>query len=279
MTAINIKKVRDTHLCILCGTCANVCGSGAITISFNGEYKLEFAADKCTACGKCLAVCPGFHIHNYKKETGGAGTPRDNYYLGSFYHIYSGFSNNFLNRYRGSSGGLLTEVLLYLLENKLVDAAILTRFSAGSPLRPEGFIAQSREDIMAAVGSKYSPVPLNILLKDLDYSKKYVYVGLPCHIQGLELFLQQQKKDSVDNFIKLGLFCSRTNRLRATKLLLKFNRIPGDTVKEIRYRGSGHPGFFTGIDHSGQEKRIYHLDETYWGLLFKKYFVQYRCWL
>ncbi len=273
---VNIEKVRDTNLCILCGTCVSTCSSGAITIPFNGEYKLEFAADKCTSCGKCLAVCPGFHILNYKKETGAAG---DNYYLGAFNHIYSGFSNGFLRRYNSSSGGLVSEVLLYVLENKLVDAAILTRFSSTSALRPEGFIARSKEDVLAAVGSKYSPVPLNILLKGLDYSKKYAYVGLPCHIQGLELFLRQHKKESFGNFIKLGLFCSRTNRLQATKLLLKYNRVPSDTVKDIHYRGSGHPGFFSAIDHSGKQKRIYHLDETYWGLLFKKYFVQYRCWL
>ncbi|MCP5102995.1 MAG: 4Fe-4S dicluster domain-containing protein, partial [bacterium] len=264
------------NLCILCGTCTSVCASGAITIPFDGTYRLETDEDKCTACGKCLAACPGLRVKNY--EPGEEGT-KENYYLGAFHHVYSGYSTDFLRRYRSSSGGLVTETLFYLLENKIVDAAVLTRFSSSSPLQPEGFIARTREDVISAVGSKYSPVPLNVLLRDLDLSKKYAYVGLPCHLLGLKFFLKQHREKNSRNFFTLGLFCSRTNRLRATKFLLRYNRFPLEQLKGIRYRGTGHPGFFSITGKTGEEKKIYHLDETYWGLLFKKYFMQYRCWL
>ena len=207
------------------------------------------------------------------------GAPGENYYLGSFHSIYTGTSCDFSRRYSSSSGGLVSEVLLFLLENRMVDAAILTGFAAASALQPEGFLARNREDVLAAAGSKYSPVPLNVLLRELDFSKRYAYVGLPCHIQGLDLFLRQRKMDADGKFIKLGLFCSRTNRLQATKLLLRLNGLSPTVLKGIRYRGGGHPGFFSTVDRCGNQKKIRHLDDTYWGLLFKKYFVQYRCWL
>jgi polysaccharide pyruvyl transferase WcaK-like protein len=104
-------------------------------------------------------------------------------------------------------------------------------------------------------------------------------VGLPCHIQGFDRFLAQQAVDYSENFFKLGLFCSRTNLLPATEKLLKKNKIAIHDITGINYRGSGHPGFFHITYKTGEQKKIYHLDKSYWGLLFKNYFVQYRCWL
>lgn len=203
----------------------------------------------------------------------------ENYYLGEYGKIFSAYATNFQRRFVGSSGGVVTEIVANLLADKVVDQAIMTRFSRENPLQPEGYIVAGLGDLSAGQGSKYSPVPLNSLLGQLDLSKKYAYVGLPCHVQGLDMYLKKIPGDISGNFFKIGLFCSRTNTLQATKELLRLNKTGESEIESIRYRGSGHPGYFSIFLKNGKQKKIPHLDPTYWTILFKRYFVQYRCWL
>jgi|GEM_PF-1967690 len=45
----------DRELCTLCGGCAPLCPSGAITVY---ETYLDIARERCTACGACPPGCP-----------------------------------------------------------------------------------------------------------------------------------------------------------------------------------------------------------------------------
>lgn len=44
--------------CTLCGGCAAACGSGALRLEGDGDVALTFDPALCTACGRCLPVCP-----------------------------------------------------------------------------------------------------------------------------------------------------------------------------------------------------------------------------
>ncbi|MEW6374510.1 MAG: 4Fe-4S dicluster domain-containing protein [Thermodesulfobacteriota bacterium] len=46
-------KVSD-DLCIGCGSCINVCPSGALNLIF-GKARIDFA--RCNSCGVCVSVC------------------------------------------------------------------------------------------------------------------------------------------------------------------------------------------------------------------------------
>ena len=271
-----IQQTLRKNLCILCGTCVAACPEGCITVGFDNSYKIRLDQSLCRECSRCLDACPGLNIHNYQKKAPGS---LENYYLGEYLSVFSGYSTNFLRRVHGSSGGVATEILLYLLEKKLIEGAVVTRFSSGSVLRPEAFIAETADEITGARGSKYSPVPVNVLLREINFSKKYAWVGLPCHLQGLRLFLKQNTHLPAENILTLGLFCSRTNRIQATRELLRRQQINEDALAGIAYRGHGHPGCFTISTTDGGQKTVPHLSGAYWGLLFKKYFVQHRCWL
>jgi coenzyme F420 hydrogenase subunit beta len=271
-----IEAVVRQGLCIFCGTCGSACPRGAISFLFEEEYQLRIDHSLCTSCSACLNVCPGLTVVRPGKKL---PATEEDYYIGEYSKIFSAYSVDFQQRFAASSGGVVTRIVSNLLAEKTVDAAILTRFSRETNLKPEGYIATSVEDIIAAQGSKYSPVPLNVLLGRLDPSKKYAYVGLPCHLQGLDMYLKKFPGNRVGEFFRIGLFCSRTNTLQATKELLRLNHLNESEINSIRYRGSGHPGYFSVLLKNGEQKRIPHLDPTYWKVLFSRYFVQYRCWL
>jgi ferredoxin len=47
--------------CTGCGTCAQECSTGALTISTDGEtgtFRLLFKYGVCVACGQCVKICP-----------------------------------------------------------------------------------------------------------------------------------------------------------------------------------------------------------------------------
>lgn len=271
-----IAEVVRRGLCIFCGTCGSACPHGLITFPFADGYRLDIDTSRCDECSACVSVCPGWAAIRPGKKHPGNG---ENYYIGEFGGIFSAFANDFDRRFAGSSGGVVTQIVASLLADRAVDGAVLTRLSREAAFKPEGFVAAGVDDVLAAQGSKYSPVPLNVLLARLDPAKKYAYVGLPCHLQGLDMYLKKFPGSLSGNFFKIGLFCSRTNALPATKELLRLNGIDKDEVESIRYRGFGHPGYFSVACRGGKKIRIPHLDDSYWSILFKRYFVQYRCWL
>ena len=46
----------DKSRCTLCGTCVNVCPSGALT--FSAADRIAFVESRCLQCGLCASVCP-----------------------------------------------------------------------------------------------------------------------------------------------------------------------------------------------------------------------------
>ncbi len=271
----NIAKIIKNNLCTNCAFCVAICPENAIEIRFTKKGYVLRINDNCVECGLCNAVCPGKEIINYKAQ--GRET-KQNYYFGTYQHIYSIFSNDFNNRYNGSSGGTVSEILIYLLDKKIVSGAIVTAFDKNNPLKPRVFIAKSKNEVLSAQGSKYSPVPLGEAFKAVQKDKRYAVVGIPCHLQALAKYIKIKGFEN-EHFLKLGLFCSRTNELNATRKLLKLNRVKEKNVTRIKYRGNGHPGKFQIDLKNGDRKYINHLDRTYWSNLFKNYYMPYRCWL
>ncbi len=51
----NMPRLINPDLCVACGSCADVCPTGAISEG-EGAYKIN--ADECIDCGACEGTCP-----------------------------------------------------------------------------------------------------------------------------------------------------------------------------------------------------------------------------
>jgi len=100
--------------------------------------------------------------------------------------------------------------LLSLLNEKIIDGALVTRMGRDDPLKPEAFIATTKDELIDAIGSKYCPVPANVALNEILNSnfKKFAVVGLPCHIHGLRKAERLKKELREKIALHIGLFCS-----------------------------------------------------------------------
>ena len=241
-----IEKVVKDELCTGCGTCAGICPFDAIGMTADqrrGLYIPLIDQQACVGCGLCYDICPG-HSMDFDGvcETIFGSVPTDAR-LGSYLACQMGHAVDENVRHNASSGGLVTSILTFAIEDGLIDGALVTRMNPARPLEAEPFIARTKDEIMSASKSKYCPAPANAVLNELrESSGRYAVVGLPCHIQGI------RKAESRDASLKgkivarLGIACSLNWRFEAMDRLLKSLEIAKEDVRKLDYRGSGWPG-------------------------------------
>lgn len=93
-------------------------------------------------------------------------------------------------RARGSSGGMLSWLLVEMLERGEIDAVIHVRPSANreDDLLFEYAISATGDEICKGAKSRYYPIEMSGMLKVLNKSDKtFAFVGLPCFIKAIRL--------------------------------------------------------------------------------------------
>jgi len=256
----NIKKVYASGLCMGCGTCVSVCPRSAIDIvkdEYKGIYIPKVKSEICDQCGLCLRVCPGQSVDFKELNLKIFGREPESVLIGNYDACYIGYATDYDTRYNSASGGLVTALLIFALEEGIIDGALVTKMNQYKPLEPEVFIARNKDEIISASGSKYCPVPLNIGLKKiLNEEGKFAIVGLPCHIHGVRKLETINKKLQEKIALHLGLFCSNSVTFLGTEYFLRKWGIEKVKVKRINYRGKGWPGKIVVLLKDGKEKII-----------------------
>jgi coenzyme F420 hydrogenase subunit beta len=141
---------------------------------------------------------------------------------------------------------MITQLLVFALEEGIIDGALVTKMDKEKPLEPYPFIARTREEILEASRSKYCPVPANVALREIMRKDgKYAVVGLPCHIHGLRKAEQLSRKLRERIIVHFGLFCSHNDSFLMTRYLLYRLRVEANDIARIDYRGKGWPGMLS----------------------------------
>lgn len=241
-----IQSVVNQEKCTGCGACFAVCPSNAITLLKNSTFFPEINLEKCTKCLICEKVCPSiknnpFSIYHKNQKNKGH---KFNDNIGNFENIYLAYSKNKDIRYNASSGGTITSFLLYLLEKKAIDAALLTYTNPQSPINPLIKLVTSKKEILDAKGSKYCPVPLCIGIKQIIESnhKKIAIVGLGCHISAISNYQKLNNSFNEKIFIKIGIVCGQYINYDGLNYFFKQENINIKNIKYLKYRGLGWPG-------------------------------------
>lgn len=276
-----IDRVGD--LCIGCGTCVGVCPAQAVEMRINkrGFYVPSINERKCNHCGFCGKACPQINkVESFSKTNKFVfgKIPGDNL-LGNYIDCYVGYTTDKNLRFEASSGGMITQLLVSALEEGIIDGALVTRMKKDNPLIPEPFIARTKEEIIEARGSKYSPVPANIVLREMIKSKdgeRFAVVGLPCHIIGIrkaERLIPDLREKIVLHF---GILCSGIKSFFGTEFILERKGVRKEMVKSIKYRGKGWPGYMQIEQQVGAQIQVFLLSPLYYGGIFP-FFLKPAC--
>lgn len=242
----NISFIVKNDICLSCGICEDVCPVGAITVSEkSGRYIPRVDTGKCInqkGCSRCYDICPGqgVDIKRIEQKLFSDSNMEIDPYVGSYLSCFTGHSTNHDIRYHSASGGLVTQMLLYLLEKGIIDGAVVTTFDNKKPFLSKTIIATSKEEIVNARSSKYCPVSMSGIVKELKRRDgKYIVVGVPCHIHGFRKLEEKDSKFRERVFGYFALYCSATYTFNATEFLFNNRKISKDKLEYFSYRDLG----------------------------------------
>ena len=242
VTKSNVSDIVEQQLCNSCGACALVCPVNAISYgeTVAGRVVPRVDEDRCTSCGLCLSVCPGVHFGKSLSER----VPSDPF-IGTALGCFVGRAvdeETFLN---SQSGGVVSSLLIHALREKLIQVAVVTVMKPGKPSKPEVVLATTEEQILAAQKSKYSPVPLLSVLRDVEKQGLSVaIVGLPCHLHGLHNLFDFRFSIKEHVVFTVGLICDRVMTRASVDFLTKRSG-KNDEVSFLHFRdksAGGYPG-------------------------------------
>jgi len=276
---INVKDVVKNNLCISCGLCGVICPLKAISMVYSEEHGMFYPrVDKniCTKCGICLDVCYGV----MRDLTLSLRIFREGVFdpvIGLYKGLYIGYALDRNIRFNAAAGGIVTALLGYALEKKIIDGAIVVRMKPGSLPMAECFIAYTFENLLSAMGSKYCPVNFYKIFEKLEVGKRYAIVALPCHAYGIRKLMEKNPRIRSQIAFIIGLFCGGMPSYLGTEYLLKAYGMKGYTITRFEYRGGGWPGRLLIEGYRDKRwKRVSVPYPEYWRGLFT-YFQPFRC--
>lgn len=277
----DIVAVVKTGLCTGCGTCVGVCPTDAIEMIVSmGLLLPKIDRDRCTDCGICLRSCPGFSLDIEQLGSQVFGRQPTDACVGRFLKCYVGHSNDKEIGSVCSSGGIVDELLIYALDNGMIDGAVVARMKRGKPLETEPFVARTREEVLSASRSKYCPVATGVVLKRLKKENgRFAVVGLPCHIHGIrkaESVMPALRKKIV---LHVGLFCGHTVSYDGTDFLLEKLQVKKGDVVRLDYRGNGWPDNMRVHLKDGRRLSLKYNRgwNAYWNVFSPFFFTPFRC--
>lgn len=273
----SIQYIIDNNLCTGCGICEGACPSSAITtIVKGGRFLPNIDTTLCKnggGCHRCMDVCPGIGCNLVEMgKSVQAETVNEDLLVGKYEQCFTGHSTDEELRYHSASGGMVTQMLIWLLETGRIDGAVVSKFDNRNPLMVTTSIATTREELISAKGSKYAPVSLHNTAKLLKQAEgsRYVVVGLPCHIQGLRKQTQKDRKLRDKIVAYFGLYCSCGRTFYLTEHVLKERGIKRDELTYFAYRDEGCLGSMVAKRqtryqdyYSNSETSLYKKDEVY----------------
>jgi coenzyme F420 hydrogenase subunit beta len=178
------KAVVDADRCVQCGVCVAACPTDSIGI---GEDDLPKLVKMCTGCSLCWDFCPrgGLRHEATWKITGAERS------VEGIGHVYESYTARVNPTIEGSQdGGVVSALLISLLEAGEIDGALVARESESEPWKGEAFLARTPEEVRECAGSFYNQT---LALAGVDFegyelppNPRIAVVGTPCEIEGIK---------------------------------------------------------------------------------------------
>ena len=183
------RSIIGTKGCYGCGLCVAACKKNVLDLRLNNDGFYEpIAIDiaSCINCGMCSTVCSfSKKVKTYSPQ-----------------HAFAGWSNDSENRKLSSSGGVAYEVAHYALSKGYLLIGV--RYNVEKK-RAEHYITSSITELKESQGSKYLQSYTIDALKKINREYKYIFVGTPCQVASMRLFIEKHKLS--ENFFLIDFFC------------------------------------------------------------------------
>jgi len=232
----NISHITNNALCTACGACSGICPSNVIEMVTNtaGYLIANINNDLCINCGKCAKICPSNPENMLSIET-------DDIFHGVCLAGYVGYASDNTIRQKSQSGGIVTALLCYLLEQNKIEGAIVNNLNSQTR-RPQALLASSKSQIIDACGSYYAQS--SVVKTILEHSNKSIAaVVLGCQAESLQLIREKYPNVTLPKYT-IGLICAGQYGGNMIDDLIEQSECDPKQISEFRFRDKsyGWPG-------------------------------------
>jgi len=191
------KEVVERGICGKCGGCVSFCSAGELNALEMGKNEVPryINEDNCLKCGICYLICPQTDTLNVELQEKFDWKPP----IGDYQRITSAQTTNKDVKEVCTDGGVVTSLLLYLLERNLINGAVVSK-KIGRFAR-KAIVARTPEEIIEAAGSTfsgslhleelggkyttYTPILSTVKSLEKSYLRDIAVVGTPCQINAI----------------------------------------------------------------------------------------------
>lgn len=233
----DLSGVLDQDLCIACGACVHVDETLDLRIHPEKQIWEPTHAGDARAASVCPAVAVDYAgLQEYLFPGAEPGL------FGVVEQVMLAQSRDYARNDRASSGGLIKEILLALLERDDVDGAIVLGHVEGLEYAPK--VIREGAEVDALPGSIYHNLPKHRVLELLKGSEdRVVLVGIPCEFEGVFTYIRDHAPHLRQRVAgTIGLLCGWQFNYHALRAICDFKGVDYDRLQNVTYRGGGPIG-------------------------------------
>jgi len=219
------SEIVTTNICTGCSGCIVACPHDVLQYDdkwhpvLMGKAHVEGDDSHCVhgekACTMCTRACPRFRDWEPEIDTHLFGRPRerttDTELIGIYQSILLVEATNETIARLGQDGGLASAMLIFCLEKKYIDAALVNYYDKEWKATPG--VAWNKEDVLRAAGSRYTYSANTLAYQEaIDTgAEKLALVGMSCQSSVPPAMMRRGARKPGKKFVlNIGLLCSKT---------------------------------------------------------------------
>lgn len=270
----DLSVVLENDLCIGCGACVAADPTLELRLS---PTKLIFEPSH-AGTAQAAAVCPAISVdYSHLQSMRFPGSKQGPF--GVVESVMLAQSVDYDRNLKASSGGLIKELLMALLQREDVDGAIVLGHVAGLNYEPK--VITSADQVDGLPGSIYHNLPKQRVLQLLDELEgSYVLVAIPCELEGIFNYIYTTAPDLETKIHStIGLLCGWQYSHHALRAICEFKKIDFDAITDLSYRGGGPVGKLRITTSDGAVMAVNRRVDISYQTAFDRHFNTPRCHL
>ncbi|MHA1959914.1 MAG: Coenzyme F420 hydrogenase/dehydrogenase, beta subunit C-terminal domain [Candidatus Thorarchaeota archaeon] len=222
------KDIILKGVCTECGACVSGCPVDVLEGDMSSGKYVPTLVGKCTACGICYTFCPRTLV------------------------TWSSLVGDFRSAWKArtlddsqsrQNGGIATALVTYLLDKKVVDAAVVATRDEETPWMPSAKLVKRPKEAAACGGTIYTHTPVveEMMNGFKEGLRSLAVVGMSCNIDSIDRMQKHPagffQVDLRADVVKVGLFCMESFDYNKLVGFLKGERIKIGDVERFEISG------------------------------------------